>query len=51
MTTDRRHFMDPGKMVLDQAVSFLTRGWKTGPLDLRDTLIIVPTRHAGRRLR
>jgi len=38
-------------MVLDQAVSFLTRGWKTGPLDLRDTLIIVPTRHAGRRLR
>jgi len=33
----------------------LTKNWSknsfSGPLDLRDTLILVPTRHAGRRLR
>lgn len=47
----KRHFLDRGKPVLDQAVSFLTAGWETGPLDLRDRLILVPTSHAGRRLR
>lgn len=44
-------FLDWNKPALDQAVAFLTREWQGGPLDLRDTLIIVPTRHAGRRLR
>ena len=34
------------------AVEILTRGWTgQGPLDLRGCLIVVPTRHAGRRLR
>jgi ATP-dependent helicase/nuclease subunit B len=44
-------FLDWSRPALDQAVDFLTRDWKAGPLDLRDTLLVVPTRHAGRRLR
>ncbi len=33
-------------------MEILSRGWKgDGPLDLRGSLIVVPTRHAGRRLR
>lgn len=39
--------------VLDQAVAFLTRKWQpeAGALDLAETLIIVPTSEAGRRLK
>jgi len=40
---------------LPSAVALLTKNWSKngflGPLDLRNTLILVPTRHAGRRLR
>jgi ATP-dependent helicase/nuclease subunit B len=46
-----RRFLDWSRPALDQAAHFLTDGWKTGPLDLRDIFIVVPTRHAGRRLR
>jgi ATP-dependent helicase/nuclease subunit B len=44
-------FLDWNQPALDAAADFLSRGWVSGPLDLRDSLIIVPTRHAGRRLR
>lgn len=37
---------------MPQAVDFLTAGWNgTGPLDLSDLVVIVPTRQSGRRLR
>ncbi len=44
-------FLDWDRPALDRAAEFLTAGWTRGPLDLRNRLIIVPTRHAGRRLR
>jgi ATP-dependent helicase/nuclease subunit B len=47
----RRHFMSPTTPALDLAAAFLEENWRDGPLDLRHTLVIVPTRHAGRRLR
>lgn len=47
----RRHFLDWQKPILQQAVDFLTANWNKGPLDLQHDLIIVPTRHASRRLR
>ncbi len=47
-----RHFAGWDKPVLTTTVAFLARGWDgNGPLDLSDRLVIVPTRHAGRRLR
>ena len=50
-----RHFHDWNQPCLPTAVSILCQDWvrsgHKGPLDLRHTLIIVPTRHAGRRLR
>lgn len=51
MPSQVRHFLDWSVPALDQAVAFLQRGWREGPLDLRRTLVVVPTRHAGRRLR
>lgn len=37
---------------MPQAVEFLARDWPgTGPLDLSASLVVVPTRQAGRRLR
>ncbi len=44
-------FLDWNQPALDRAVEFLVRDWEDGPLDLRSLLIVVPTRHAGRRLR
>lgn len=44
-------FFHWNRPVLDHAVSYLTQDWKNGLLDLSDHLIIVPTRHASRRLR
>lgn len=50
-----RHFHDWKEPALQAAVELLTRPWvqggHQGPLDLRGTWILVPTRHAGRRLR
>ena len=47
-----RHFHDWTTPALPAAVEILSRGWTgNGPLDLRGCLIVVPTRHAGRRLR
>lgn len=47
-----RHFHDWTTPSLSAAVEILTGGWTgTGPLDLRNCMIVVPTRHAGRRLR
>ncbi|OYU98221.1 MAG: hypothetical protein CFE26_27965, partial [Verrucomicrobiales bacterium VVV1] len=38
--------------MLPQAVAWLAREWAgDGPLDLARTLVVVPTRQAGRRLR
>ena len=47
-----RHFHGWATPALPAAVEILTRDWRgAGPLDLRGCLIVVPTRHAGRRLR
>ena len=47
-----RHFHGWSTPSLPAAVDILTRDWPgSGPLDLRGCLIVVPTRHAGRRLR
>lgn len=50
-----RHFQGWKTSSLPAAVAILTKKWAQngfqGPLDLRQTLILVPTRHAGRRLR
>lgn len=45
------HFTGRRRSALELAVEFVLRDWNSGPIDLRDTLIIVPTRNAGRRLR
>lgn len=37
--------------VLDRAISLLTRGWQSGPLDLSGQMIVVPSSQAGRRWR
>jgi ATP-dependent helicase/nuclease subunit B len=48
----RRHFLAWDRPLLPQAVEFLAGGWKGGePLDLRELLVVVPTRQSGRRLR
>jgi ATP-dependent helicase/nuclease subunit B len=53
--TITRHFQGWETASLPAATALLTQNWVqsgcTGPLDLRHTLILVPTRHAGRRLR
>ena len=50
-----RHFHGWKIPSLPSAVAILTQKWSQngfqGPLDLRNCLILVPTRHAGRRLR
>lgn len=47
-----RHFHGWTTPSLPAAVEILSRGWTgKGPLDLRGCLVVVPTRHAGRRLR
>lgn len=49
---DARKFHDWKIPALTAAVDILAGRWtRLGPLDLRDSLIVVPTRHAGRRLR
>jgi len=50
-TQRRRVFLDWKRPLLESAVDFLTDGWEGGTLDLSDRLIVVPTRHASRRLR
>ena len=48
----RRQFLPWGRPLLPQAVAWLGQGWAgNGPLDLARTLVIVPTKQAGRRLR
>ena len=48
----RRHFLGWDRPLLPQAVAFLAGGWVgPAPLDLTRTLVIVPTRQSGRRLR
>ena len=53
--TISRHFHGWDVSPLPAAVDVLTRPWAKrnfqGPLDLRDCLVLVPTRHASRRLR
>lgn len=46
-----RRFYDWERPALDQAMQVFSAHWKNGVLDLHDRLIVVPTRHAGRRLR
>lgn len=48
---DARVFIDWEAPLLDAAVEHLCRGWTGGLLDLGALLVVVPTRHAGRRLR
>lgn len=48
----RRHFLPWDRPLLPQAVAWLAGDWAGGePLDLAATLVVVPTRQAGRRLR
>ena len=49
----RRHFLPWDRPLLPQAAAWLAREWDAarGPLDLSGTLVIVPTRQSGRRLR
>ncbi|MEO6568544.1 MAG: ATP-dependent nuclease subunit B, partial [Opitutaceae bacterium] len=48
----RRHFLSWERPLLPQAVTWLVAGWEGGrPLDLSHSLVIVPTRQSGRRLR
>ena len=48
----RRHFLPWDRPLLPQAAAWLAGGWSGGcPLDLSDTLVVVPTRQSGRRLR
>ena len=48
----RRQFLPWDRPLLPQAVAWLAREWTgKGPLDLARTLVVVPTRQAGRRLR
>lgn len=47
-----RHFLPWDRPLLPQAAAWLAGGWNGGrPLDLGDTLVVVPTRQSGRRLR
>lgn len=47
-----RSFLAWDRPLLAQAVTWLTGEWKgEGPLDLATTMIVVPTRQSGRRLR
>ncbi|NLT70744.1 MAG: hypothetical protein GXX91_08620, partial [Verrucomicrobiaceae bacterium] len=51
-TSPSRHFTGWETPVLTASVAFLARDWDgRGSLDLSDHLVLVPTRHAGRRLR
>lgn len=48
----RRHFLPWDRPLLPQAVAWLSSGWEgKGPLDLSRSLVVVPTRQSGRRLR
>ncbi len=49
--TVERHFLGWHRDAVSAAVACLTSGWQDGNLDLRDRLIVVPTRNAARRLR
>lgn len=47
-----RHFLTWDRPLLPQAVEFLATEWSgSGPLNLAETLVVVPTRQSGRRLR
>ena len=48
----RRQFLPWDRPLLPQAVEFLADGWVgAGPLDLSASMVVVPTRQSGRRLR
>ena len=47
-----RHFLTWDRPWLPQAAAWLARDWTgTGPLDLSDLMVVVPTQQAARRLR
>ncbi len=47
----QRSFLSPNLPLPSVAVEFLTREWTVGHLDLREWLVVVSSRQAGRRLR
>lgn len=47
----RTVFLDWDEPLLDRAVACLAGDWSGGVLDLGNLLVLVPTKHAGRRLR
>ena len=46
-----RHFMGWDRPMVEAAGEALVEGLDLRPLDLRETLVVVPTAHSGRRLR
>jgi ATP-dependent helicase/nuclease subunit B len=46
-----RHFIGWDLPLLNAATTYLTQAWQGGLLDLSHLLVVVPTLHAGRRLR
>ncbi len=53
MPSPRLHVLSWNQPLVHAVTAWLARGWtgEEGPLDLSDTLLIAPTRQAGRRLR
>ncbi|MDF3057205.1 MAG: ATP-dependent nuclease subunit [Rariglobus sp.] len=52
MPSPRLHVLPWNQPLVHAVTAWLARGWAgEGPLDLSDTLVITPTRQAGRRLR
>ena len=52
MSSPRLHVLPWNQPLVHAATDWLVRGWSgEGPLDLADTLVVVPTGQAGRRLR
>jgi len=52
MPSPRLHVLPWNQPLVHAVTAWLARGWTgEGPLDLSDTLLIAPTRQAGRRLR
>ena len=46
-----QHFLGWHRPLLELATDYFTNDWQSGPLDLSQQIVVVPTRNASRRLR